>query len=221
MALLTKKEFAGLCGITTSNLSNYKTRGHVVYSGDYIDDSIDLNAAFLEKYGTKIKKEDPKKPAAKKPTGKLKVKAAKRPDLPAPNVGPDEDEADGKDDPAYRESMRELKALDVVKRRAEIEKIQLHLQKQRGELIPYDLVKPLFAQHNQSIVTEFKNAVDEIIRIFTKKRDLNVNEIAEINMDLIASINSAVTKAIKQSVKGVDDIVADFISKKNVGEREL
>jgi len=51
MALHTKKQFADLCGITPGNLSNYASpkRRKVVYSGDYVEDTIEPNISFLKK----------------------------------------------------------------------------------------------------------------------------------------------------------------------------
>lgn len=52
MALLTKKEFAEKCGLETKSLSVYARpdRRKVVYSGDYVDDSIEPNKSFLQKW---------------------------------------------------------------------------------------------------------------------------------------------------------------------------
>lgn len=49
MTLLSKKEFASKCGITTKALAIYARpdRGKVVYSGEMVDDSIEPNKSFL------------------------------------------------------------------------------------------------------------------------------------------------------------------------------
>jgi hypothetical protein len=59
MALHTKKQFAKLCGITTKELSVYAgpKRRKVVYSGDYVDDTIQPNIDFLRTWLDKKKYE--------------------------------------------------------------------------------------------------------------------------------------------------------------------
>ena len=84
--------------------------------------------------------------------------------------------------------------------------------------MPSELIKPVFLQHNQSILTEYKNATDEIIRIFSKKRSLTVDEVAEIKTDLVKTINNAINNAIIISSKSIDSIISDHSDKRGIGE---
>lgn len=211
MALYTVKEFATRSGLTLGNLGNYIKRGKVTLTGEdrLIDASSETNKLFLEKRLAKMK------PAEHLPPEPI-IKEEKSHELPSVK---EIESIDDSELPTYIASERKLKYLDTLKRQKEIEKLEVDVAKKKGEVIPSELVKPLFLQHNQSIVTEFKNAADEIIRIFSQKKSLSVNEKAEIAGELVNCINSSINKATKLSVKAVKNIISEFAEKKGIGER--
>jgi len=196
MALLTKKEIAELCGLETKNLSVYIMRGKVIVGkNDLIDTNVDKNKSFIEKRKGKISD------VKIQTTTVIESKVS--------------EQSEGQ---SYTESERQLKYLDTIKRQKEIEKLEIEIQKKKGEVVPSELIKPVFLQHNQSIITEFKNATDEIIRIFSKKRSLTVEEVAEIKGETTETINNAINKATFSTIKSVESIVSEHQDKKNVGE---
>lgn len=196
MALLTKKEIAELCGLETKNLSVYIMRGKVIVGkNDLIDTNVDKNKSFIEKRKGKISD------VKIQTTTVIESKVS--------------EQSEGQ---SYTESERQLKYLDTIKRQKEIEKLDIEIQKKKGEVVPSELIKPVFLQHNQSIITEFKNATDEIIRIFSKKRSLTVEEVAEIKGETTETINNAINKATFSTIKSVESIVSEHQDKKNVGE---
>lgn len=210
MAKIPKKEFAELCGLTTGNLGNYIKRGHVVCVHDLIDTTNPTNLRFLEKRSAKDKADKqpaegqkPKKTTAAQPKGK---------------EIPDIEDLTPEEVPSYEESERKLKYLDTLKREKEIEKLQIDIDKKKGVVVPSELIKPVFLQHNQNIVQEFKNTADEIVRTFSKKHSLGANEVAEIKGELVACINSAIKKAVHASISQVKNIINEHSIKKEVGE---
>lgn len=197
MPIVDKKEFSKLCGKPVNKLWTYIDRGKIILLGDgKLDTNDPRNKAFLEKWAarTDIKTE------IQTPT----VIESKIPE-----------QSEGQ---SYTESERQLKYLDTIKRQKEIEKLEIEIQKKKGEVVPSELIKPVFLQHNQSIITEFKNATDEIIRIFSKKRSLTVEEVAEIKGETTETINNAINKATFSTIKAVESIVSEHQDKKNVGE---
>lgn len=199
-------EFASACGMPRKSLMVYVGRKKVIVEAGKIDDSNDKNKAFLAK-----KKIDP----TKQPPP-VKEKAPPSTEVKDNSVFETVISHEGQ---SYTESERQLKYLDTLKRAKEIEKLDVEIAKKKGEVIPSELVKPVFLQHNQSIVTEFKNSADEIIRIISKRKDLTVNEVAEITGELIGCINTSINKATKLSIKAVENIIKDFTDKKGVGEK--
>lgn len=212
MAFLSKREFASVCSITTKDLAVYIRRTKIIVKNDQIDTNDPVNAAFLEK-----KKRSPGETIASGTNSSTNVSKPETTDFipestPLENVVPSAGQS-------LKESERQLKYYDTVKRRKEIEKLSIEIQKKRGEVIPSELVKPVFVQHNQSILSEFKNAADEVVLIFSKKRSLSVNEIAEVKGELVDCINSAIAKAIVASLKSVDSIVQEHTLKRGVGQK--
>lgn len=212
MALYSKQEFAKKCGLETKNLSVYIGRKKVFLTGELIDSTNEFNAAFLEKRKRHSESTDNSNEIVtisqeKKTNNNIKEPPAQF-SLPLST-----------DDEAYSSAERKLKQLDGQKRLVEIEKLEFDLAKKRGEVIPTELISPLFLQHNQSIITEFKNAADEVLRAFSKKKELSVNESAEMKGELVSIINQAMKRAIDQSLKSIDNIIEEFSNKKGVGER--
>jgi hypothetical protein len=109
--------------------------------------------------------------------------------------------------------------VEIKKKEREIALLKLREEKLNAIVIPTELVKVIFMQHSRSIATEFKNTIDGIITKIAKKKDLNLNEVAELRGELLSSINMAMDKSVVESKKSIGNIVKEFIEKKEVGER--
>lgn len=205
MAQITKKQFADLCGIKTNQLAVYigKEKRVVVGADELIDTDNELNAAFLKKW-----------------SAKARAQSVNLNDVLPPNDGNVEiNPATGLPYPTYEESETKLKYLDTLKREKEVEKLQIEIDKKRGEVIPSDLIPPVITQHNQSIITAFKNEHEEWLRNFAKKHDMNINEVAETRASVVSWINTAMSKATDLTNMAVVNIVADYSEKRGIGER--
>lgn len=211
MALLTKSEFSELCGRKSNWLSTYIGRGEVVATGNLINDTLDLNKHFLSKHRKTPEIEQVKETVAK-PVTEKRNDSIKQGDLFEKQTGSEAVVP-------FSVSETKLKFLDTQKREEEIAKLKLDNQKKRGEVIPSELIKPVFLRHNQSITTEFKNATDEILRSFSKRKSLSVNEEAELKGELIEIINSSMIKATNLTVSSIDNIINEYALKKGIGER--
>jgi hypothetical protein len=226
MALHRRKKFAELCGVSQPYLNNYIKRGKVILSGDYVDDEIPQNIDFyksrkpknesgsllegniIEKLIKQAEQElsliEPKKEGGNQHTKKI------------PEVKqPENKESGGLYNIDVKLKLQQLSKLEVDTRIQELKEKKLI-----GDVIPTDLVKVVFVQHSQSILTEFKNSVDDIITILAKSKGMNVNEIAEIRGSLVKVVNVAVDKAIGATKNNLQNIIDEFSIKKEVGERE-
>jgi hypothetical protein len=215
MALHTKKEFAKMCGLTTGNLSVYEKRGKVVYSGDYVDDAIEPNGSFLKLRKEKVTGEHVEVQAAA-PVVKQTTKVIKAPKIhkpEAPNV-----ENEGEKAPVYELTAKKIQT-QIAKMDMEMEKMRLQNSKVMGELIPTAMVKPCVLQHNQSILTESKNTIDDIMRIFKKKYSVTPEDEAEMKSQYLVALNDMMKKATTLTVKSINNIVHEFAAKRHVGER--
>lgn len=136
-----------------------------------------------------------------------------------PSKGAEEKKEPVNELPTYEESEQKLKYLDTLKREKEVEKLEIDIQKKRGEVIPSELIPPVILQHNQSIITSFKNEFEEWLRNIAKKYSLTINDIADARSQGVDWINSAMSKATDMSVSAVSAIVKDYSEKRGVGER--
>jgi len=208
MALYSKKEFADICKLKTKELSVYIQRNKVVVISGFIDSDDVTNKLFLEKREVCFL---PPKDEIEEINESLveKTEPINREIEPEDNSGV----------PNLHKSTTLLKHLDTVKRGREIEKLQIEIQKKKGEVVPVELIKPVILQHNQSILTEFKNAADEIVRIMSKKHSFSVEDIAYCKGELIKATNGAIAKAIFATSKSIESIIQTHVEKKGVGER--
>ena len=223
MAFLTRKEFCYKCGVSSSNLTNYIKRGKVAKSGDYFDDSTEPNKSFI---AGRIKLQAEKQaaePAPKRqkpiPPTPPDLNNGDAPESPPPNIESDETTSS--------KPYEDLASLTEEKMRVDIERIksveqlnQLKIQKQQGDLIPTELVKPLIAQLSMSLSSAFKQAGDNLIVEFTHKKKLGNAETAELRERLTFVINSAIKEAVSEAKRGTNRIASDFSATRSVGERE-
>jgi len=196
MALLSKKEFGELVGKPTKELSVYVSRRKIIVSeGELIDPLDPINKAFLQKFGG--------------------IKSAK-PDKVAPSA-PEEQDDESPDSEGVNPllvSDRRYKHFSAEQKKKSVELIEIDIARKRGELIPPDLIKPLFHQHNQSILVEFKNMMDEELRFIAKEYSLSVDHVALIKGRWVKGLNDAMDRSKKTTAKGIANIVEDYSEKK-------
>jgi hypothetical protein len=224
MALHLKAAFAKMCGLTTGNLTVYITRKKVVSSGDYIDDSLEINKAFLEQRAAHLAKKV--SPVAAEPEEK-KLRMI-RPDpqiTELPNIKDpvDEDEDDGMEGletlttPAL---MKRKLHVDIKKKIRETSILDLKEQKIKGEIVPVDVIKNLFSMHTQSIITAQKDGIEELLINLSVEARLTGDQLASLRGKMVQILNNAVDKAIIITQKNMKVVVNEFAISKEVGEHE-
>jgi hypothetical protein len=187
-------------------------RGNLILNGDgFIDDTEPKNSIWISNYMLRVATKQPvlvddaesleETPSARTSTRKP------RNQNPLPKSSGD----------LYK-LEQELKQQELEKKTVETRLLELKEQKMRGELIPTDLVKIIFAQHSKSMVTEFKNDIEGMLTIFSKKTGMNSNQVAEMRGQILEAINNAVAKSVDHSKKNLDAIVNEFVEVKGVGE---
>ncbi|MCE3278006.1 MAG: hypothetical protein K0S44_197 [Bacteroidetes bacterium] len=210
MALHTKKQFAELCGLATNALAVYIKRQKITLTkDDKIDDSEEKNADFLKKRREKtgvvipLKVEVPEK----KDASPTQDSSKKNKRTPASNGNLSGYELD-----------KELKQAELNKKIADTEHRQLQIEKLRGELIPTEIVKPLFIQHSESIKVAYNEASENLIVIISQKKQLSSVEVADLRKQLVSIVNKSVDAAIAATKKGIKNIVEEYSASKAVGE---
>lgn len=221
MPLFSKKDFAELCFTNTSDLSNYIRRGHVVYDEEKetIDSSDAKNAAFIVKRKQLQIQKTAKSvviPGAdadelNSRTAKKKTEVTPKFDFPPEMLHSVKVSA---------ETDTKIKAATLEKTENEIRLQQMKIEKQKGELIPTQLVKDLIAQHSKSITVSFRNGAENFLMDITKKAGLTIEQVAELRGKLVEIINIAVNDSIDTSISGLENIVEEYTQQRGVGEKQ-
>lgn len=227
MAFHSKKDFAGLCGLKTKELAVYIKRNKVVLSGDYIDDSIEVNRDFLLKY--KNRKAMRKVPISNRPEEKQDKPKSPPPNIQDPEYQPDDDfnitndEGDeGSADPSksmYTLNKKRLK-VEIAKKTRETEILKLREQKIKGEIVPIDIIKNLFSLHTQSIISAQKDGIEELLINLSGEMRLSSEQLGRLRGKMVDILNNAVDKAIIITQRSMKVVVKEFTVKKDVGEHD-
>lgn len=231
MALLTALEFSELCIVPRTSLASYESRGKIVAKGSGKSKKFDtenpINSLFI------------RDKQAKKTTEQEEAEIINRiKKYPATTDKPETSHTDAFNKiladvveaekavgvvrngiPKYEDSVQLLKYLDTLKRQSEIDLNKIKVQKQKGEVVPADLIEPIFLEHNRHILTEFKNAMDEVLKIFSKMKDLEPNENAELKGILRNRVNKAMKDASESSSQSVKSVIKNYTSARAAGER--
>ena len=88
----------------------------------------------------------------------------------------------------------------------------------RGELIPVELVKPLFIQFSKSISASFSDAADAVITEIGHKKKMTRAEKAELRARFVEVNNTAVDEGVKDTVKNIKHIAEEFADVRGKGE---
>lgn len=229
MAILTKQEVAEATGQTTRSLSVYIKRKKlpVINKGankGMVDTKDRAWVEFISMYGWKGKDGNT---VAAKPTPQLKHQPQPQEpedDTDFTDFGIDEDVETDHDTTGGKlmelpKSDKMYKHFLAVKtqRAAELDKIKI--EKLKGIVIPSAFIQPVFLQHNQYILTEQKNADEEMLTAMKQKYDITGEDLAWIRGEWTKRRNQAVNKAVDSSLKSVDTIISNFSEKRGVGER--
>jgi hypothetical protein len=119
------------------------------------------------------------------------------------------------------------KAADILLKEARIKQVEaatkyreLQAARLAGETVPTEMAKAVLKQHNLSVMTSFKNAADRIVGDVTRRKNFSLEEIAQLNGEIIAAINSAVREAIEISISSLKNIEDEYSQKRERGQRD-
>lgn len=199
MGLVSKSEFAKMCGLPTNRLSVEIKRGKVSMTGDKIDLDTPINQQFLQKYQEKKGVQ----PATKEPGAK--------------------DVTEG----SREMSAGDMRNIDNIKKVEEVERIRVDTrikkikEKQlQGQNIPTEIVKSIVTQLAKSFTARFHISCDNFLMEIGKRKDLTRKEIADIRGSLIEIINDGVNKSVDETKKALKALISETSGKRGVGEHD-
>ena len=210
MALHSKKDFAETVGLKTNALAVYIKRKKIILSGDYIDDSLATNRDFIEKRARVLLKNEVKgRPATREPQAP-NVKPPQTPKPPVPNVEEAEEEGGS--------LFQKIERLKAAKLREEIELLKIKKHKLNAELIPTELVKPLFMQFSKSLTTAYQNELDSMLMEIAHKTKLSNKDRAYFKKRVIEVINQSNKEGVEDTKKNIKHIADQYAEVRGRGE---
>ena len=216
MALLTNKEFAEKCGISTDQLTVYKGRGKVVMGDDGLYD--DQHPANQKQHARCMANAAKRAEKPSKPENEEKEEKSPSPEKPEkkPKNQEKTPEKAGKSrlNAELSEKFKienELKKKQSERQEAETRMLKMKEDRIMGQLLPTALIKPLFQRHFQSITMEFQNTVNALITDVSAKTKLNRNVQAELRKKVISDVNIAIDRAIFHTEKEIDNMINEYV----------
>lgn len=223
MALLKQAEFADKCLVNTAAISVNKKRGNVVVRADGLIDDQDLvNQKFYTKAVKNAEKRATKTVIAENVEGgeeqitpdslgkasKMEEFPGKTPDKKVKKPPTAEQTALGNQLNEKFNVETELKRKQGAKADAEARMLAMKEQRLRGELLPTNLIKPLFQTHFQSLTMEFQNSLNALITDISVRLKINRNMQAEIRKKAVNEMNQSIDRAIFRTDKEIERMIS-------------
>jgi hypothetical protein len=112
-----------------------------------------------------------------------------------------------------------IKQAELFKKEVDTRIALIKEEKLKGEILPTELFKMLFARHTKSIHVEFHNSVDKMLIRISKRKHLNNEETTEIRKELIQEINNAILLAKDETLKDLKGMIKEYSEKRSAGEK--
>lgn len=206
MAIYKKGEFAKLCGIGNSAITNAINRHQLIETNGRIDTSIAMNYDYM--MVSRARNGLDSEGVPDNPASVLsKMKAIEQ---PAPKKTKaeqtDSDSAQG----AY-DLERRKKLADIEKKQVDIRIALLTEQKLKGESIPTNIVRDIITQMSKSFIESYRDKSEQFVINIAHKNRLSADQSAEMKGELIRMINKAHDDAISEAQAAMKAIVQQIL----------
>lgn len=196
MAIYKKSEFAKMCGIGPSAITNAINRGQLKDDNGRIDTSLPINYDYMMIARARNGLSDlvPDNPSSVL----SKIKAAQS--------EPVEKKTASDSDGAY-DLERKKKLADLEKKNVDIRIALLTEQRLKGESIPTQLVRELINQLSKSFLESYRDKSEQLVINISHKNKLSAERTAEMKGELIKAINKSHDDAITEAITGLKSIL--------------
>ena len=230
MALVTRQEWADLCGKPLNYINTYIGRKKIsVLSNKMIDTENELNKIF-KKNCKKLNAAPPKE--TKKPTSFKEVIENVMPETSKEML----DEIFTKPETAKEKKLREAqneedeeklswdmrkKIADALKAERAAELAQLQVDKMMGALMPTELVETILRVNIQDILKTFENSCINLASIYcTILAKGDRTKLAEITGKLRIELASIVKRTEASAAQEIEGVIEEYSEARNRGERK-
>jgi len=207
MALFRQVEFAKLCGKAKAAISVNVSRGKIIKTGNFIDDTLPENILFIER-----SLGHPYQPnsAKQKITAPIKKVVRKKPIVKKETVPVAEVEPDYGGGSSTFDLDRQKKIAEIGYKEAQIRKIKLEEDKLRGLNLPTSIVTNVVALLGQSFQSSYKNGATMLLIDVVHKGKISVAIEAELKGKMIKLINESHENAILEAKRLIKNIIDEI-----------
>ena len=205
MAKLIRKQLIEKLGCTDAVIRKQISLGALIEVDGYVDTDHPINVKYI---AGRIERMQKGKRVGRKPSRHQHV----------PEI---EDESF--DDLVSKSSAfsgtLDLDTLRAEKLVEETELLRMRKEKLQGELLPIDLVTPVFVMFSKAMQTAFNDEWEDIVREVSHLHKLGKQETASLRKRGVDVINSATNKGVIEAKKGINKLTAEFSDTRGRGER--
>lgn len=212
MAVYSRPEFAKLCGVSVESLRVYISRKKVVELAEGGIDGNDLkNIAFQQKHSSRSENKEvpPALPLFKPPAAVHAPEPPKSPLKPPVQKVVDE---------SYAFLEKEKLRMQVEELEKKNRKMDQAHEKAQGESVPTAQVTMLILQLSEAIHGAWETVFEEALNEIAHKHQLSRLEITELKRTKAKVSNGSREKAVKEAMKMLRRVQAEFAESKGVGE---
>lgn len=229
MALVTRKEFAELCGKPVNYINTYVTRKQVAVLPDKrIDTDNPLNVLFKKKCKS-IERTKEEEARVERKTSKLKIEEPVNGEISETLIYTKKETAEEKaarlkqnaEDEENMSWEARKKRADALKAERAAEISQLQLDKMMGSLLPVDLVEAIFRINIQDIFKNFESSCLNIASIYC---DILANgdrtKLAEITGRIRTELAAIIERTKRNAASEIENAIDDYSETRSRGERK-
>lgn len=229
MSILTRSEFATLCGDDVKALNVYIQRDKVRVGENGIDTKNALNKIHLKKrqaFNAKKKKDvvDPKTiPAFINPAAPaLPFVIASDYTPPETESSRQKRESDNSDDETLAFYQKKKLMGEAEKAVLGAEREQLLLDKAAGKLLPLDMVTNIHKLYARNIFVNFENSLETLATKFGEILAGGDQRLyTRLLQELKQALDVVITKAGKETDEDIETLIEDYSETRHRGERKI
>lgn len=218
MAYHTIKQFAELCGLDAKNIHTYIGRGKVVKVGKFVDDTDEVNKAFLAARKQLLEVNNSDTPPIERDLKELKEAKPERKEKKTPRIPVSEFDTHDKETIVSLVKTERLKKIEKLDE--EITKLKLYNAKQEASVVPIEFVKTIISQLSSSIATHFMLEAENWLTRVSKELDLDRGQFVKYKSEIHKIINKGHDDGVDNSKKALKLLVNDYIDTKEVGQHD-
>jgi hypothetical protein len=222
MSILTRAEFAQLCGDDVKALNVYIQRDKVRVGENGIDTKNPKNKMHLQKRkafneAKKSGQIDPKTIIPYVNHDLPKVQEGNTSDFTQP-----ERESDNSDDESLAFYQKKKLMGEAEKAVLGAEREQLLLDKAAGKLLPLDMVTNIHKLYARNIFVNFENALETLATKFCEIMAGGDQRLyTRVLQELKLSLDAVISKAGNETQEDIDTLIEDYSETRHRGERKI